>query len=330
MVVFPAQAQRSGGGRQPILFSSPRSDEAASNTPSFLPKPPESLDLKNVVQAPVQFGFDRLAGAAPLPSVTPMLSAAETARERDLLDRRRNWTLLTPAEILGAVTPEQILGIPERDAFGQPKNLTAAERYAERQNQLLSLARTNALPISYAASAWLFSDDQGGTSNSVYGGWGSPESLADPLIGPLPNNQSFVPKRESRSWPKLFETAPALAPPPPGSSMAQSEDMERFRQLLNSGAPSTALSVSPAQGGLKTTLPQALLSAGLARSQPAQIGGSFTPLTSGVGRPAELPKLTGAWGLNYTSPPPASIWAPQPAPWLSPMPQPFTVPQRKF
>jgi hypothetical protein len=106
--------------------------------------------------------------------------------------------------------------------------------------------------------------------------------------------------------------------------------MDRFRQLLNPGSPATAPTATPALGGLKTSLPQTLLGSGLAQPQAARIGASFAPLNSGIGKPADLPKLSGAWGLSYTSTPPAAAWAPQPAPWLSPAPQPFVVPQRKF
>ena len=36
---------------------------------------------------------------------------------QELLDRRKNWMLLTPAEIIGATTREKLLGIQERDAM---------------------------------------------------------------------------------------------------------------------------------------------------------------------------------------------------------------------
>ena len=75
--------------------------------------------------------------AAPPLSGPLTISPAEQAQAQDLSDRRKNWILMTPAEILGATTPEKILGIREYDAAGRPKNLTALERYTERQNQML-------------------------------------------------------------------------------------------------------------------------------------------------------------------------------------------------
>jgi hypothetical protein len=323
-LVFPAFAQRPARRAvQPILFSAPVSDGVGSNTSSLLPRLPESLDLTDVADAPVQFNFNRSSPMEPLPPMTPWLSAAETARERDSLDRRRNWALLTPAEILGVVTPEKILGIAERDAFGQTKNSTAWERYTERQNHLLVPVRTNALSIGNATPGRLFADDRRGGSNSIYGGWKNLESMANPLFNAAPNNPSLASPNENRGWSKLFESTPAPTPLVRGPDPARTEDMERFRQLLNPDLPSPALGATPALGGLKTTLPQSLLNAGLARSQPTKAGASFTPLNSGAGKLPELPRLPGVLGLSYTSPPPV-------APWLSPNSQPFTPPQRKF
>lgn len=318
----PARAQHGG---QPIIFSSPASDGPASQMPSLSPKPPESLDLGDVAQAPLQFNFNDSPLAAPLPSVAPMVSPAEAARAQDLLDRRNNWMLLTPAEILGKATPEKMMGIPERDAFGQRKYPTALERYTERQNQMLP-AKTNALQMGYSSPAWNFPGDRGGASNSINGGWGNPENLANPLFNSTPDSQSLARQNENGGWSKLFGQ-PAQ---PPAPDPAQLTDMDRFRQLLNPGSPATAPTATPALGGLKTSLPQTLLGSGLAQPQAARIGASFAPLNSGIGKPADLPKLSGAWGLSYTSTPPAAAWAPQPAPWLSPAPQPFVVPQRKF
>jgi hypothetical protein len=327
-VVFSAQAQGSGiRGGQPILFSSPVGDDVVTNTPALVPRPLESLDLQAATEAPAQFNFNRSSPGTLLPSAVPMLNLAEAGRARDSLDRRRNWALLTPAEILGAVTSEKILGVTERNAFGQPKNLTALERYTERQNQLPSPANTNDLSMNDASPAWSLSGSAEGAADSLYGVRGS---LAGPLFNPALNNQLAARSGAGGGWSKLFEpaSAPAAASTPllPGPSPAQAESMERFRQLLNPGSLPAA---TPASGGIKTSLPQSLLGSGLDQPPSVRMGAAFAPLNSG-GRPGEMPKLTAAWGLNYTSTPPASVWAPQPAPWTSPNSQPFAAPQRKF
>src|SRR3974390_2820241 len=99
---FSAQAQSTvPRGVQPIIFSSPRNADIGSNLPPLSPKSPLELDLEAAAQAPATFKFNGPPEARPLPIVVPAISSAEAARRQDLLDRRNNWMLLTPAEILG-------------------------------------------------------------------------------------------------------------------------------------------------------------------------------------------------------------------------------------
>jgi hypothetical protein len=326
IAVFSAQAQRPASRRgQPILFSSPGSNTVFTNMPSLAPKPPESLDFGNTLQAPSSFDFSGPPVDTPLPVVAPVVSHAEALRMQDLLDRRKNWMLLTPAEILGATTPEKIMGIQEHDASGRPKNPTALERYTERRNQPPPVdANTNAFPT------WNFSDKQPDTLNSIPGGLGSSNNMARSLLNPAPDNQTFAGQNENNNWSKLFDSPSLLPSPSPVVTMAQPTDMERFRQLLKPGSSSTAAAATPSLSGIKNSLPQTALSSGLGQSALTPVGASFTPLNSGIGKPAEMPKLPSIWSLSLTSPPSAAAWAPQPPPWLSPTPQPFAAPQRKF
>ena len=310
---------------QAILFSSPDGDNVVSNLPSLSPRPAESLDFGSTVEAPPTFSFNRLPVGAPFPSMGPSISSGDAARVQDLLDRRNNWALLTPAEILGAATPEKIFGIPEHDAFGQRKYSTALERYNERQNQMLS-ARTNGLAMGNSPSVWNPFGDRDSRSNSLYGGALYPGNLGNPLFNPAADKQILGRQLDNSGWSKLFDQPAPVATPTP--SPEQLADMDRFRQLLNPGSSPVVAGATPASGGIKTSLPQTLLSSGL--TPPNRMGASFTPLDSRIGRAPELPKLPNAWGTSYTSPPPAEAWAPQTAPWLSPTPQPLAAPQRKF
>ena len=322
VAVFSVQAQRAAlRPGQSILFSSPESDTVFSNMPSLSPKPPESLDFGNTLQAPPSFSFSGPSVDTPLPVGVPVVSPAKALRLQDLLDKRKNWMLMTPAEILGATTPEKILGIQGHDAAGRPKNLTALERYTERQNQTPPVnTNINAFPT------WNFSDKQTDTSNSIPGGLGSPDNMASSLLNPAPDNQTFAGQNRNNRWSKLFGSPS----PSPAVTMAQQMNMERFRQLLKPGSSATAAATTPSLSGKKISLPQTALSSGLGQSALTPIGASFTPLNNGIGKPAEMPKLPSIWSLSLTSPPSAAVWAPQPPPWLSPTPQPFAVPQRRF
>ena len=322
VAVFSVQAQHAAfRPGQSILFSSPESDTVFSNMPSLSPKPPESLDFGNTLQAPPSFNFSGPSVDTPLLVGVPVFSPAEALRMQELLDRRKNWMLLTPAEIIGATTPEKLLGIQERDAAGRPKNLTALERYTERQNQTPPVnTNANAFPT------WNFSDQQPDTLNSIPGGLGSPNNMAGSLLNPAPDNQIFAGQNGNNNWSKLLGSPS----PSPVVTLAQQMDMDRFRQLLQPGSSSTAAAATPSLSSIKISLPQTALSSGLGQSALTPVGASFTPLNSGIGKPAEMPKLPSIWSLSLTSPPSAAAWAPQPPPWLSPTPQPFAFPQRKF
>jgi hypothetical protein len=346
IAVFSAQAQRTASRRgQSILFSSPGSDTVFSNLPSLSPQPPESLDFGDTLQAPPSFSFSGPPVNLPLPVGVPVVSPAEALRLQDLLDKRKNWMLMTPAEILGATTPEKILGIQEHDAAGRSKNLTALERYTERQNQTPQ-ANTN----TDAFPTWNFPDKRPDALNSTPGKLGSPDNMASPLLNPTPNKQTFAGQIENKRWSKLFGSPS----PSPVVTKAQQTDMERFRQLLKPGSSSTAAATTYSLGGIKISLPQTELGSDLGQSaltpvdapftpklvefvplverQSAltPVGASFTPLNNRIGKPAEMPKLPGIWSLSVTSPPSATAWWPQPPPWLSLTPQPFAFPQRKF
>jgi hypothetical protein len=308
---------------QPILFSSPARDDAeTTNLPSLTLKLPGELDFKDITRAPENFNLTPQGEGAPLPR-GPGFSG-ETAQQQD---RRRNWMLLTPAEILGAATPEKIMGISERNAFGQPKNSTALERYTERQNLLqLKLSRTNALLSGDSSSAWNPSGNSYGMSNAPGSGWRNPAVRDSPLFNSSLDRQPPDRPEANSTWSRLFGQ-PAAIPVP---NLAQQADLDRFRQLLNPGSSSLAPMANSSSDGIKTSLPQTMLGSGLDGSSPPRFGVSFTPLSSGISKPPDLPKLPRAWNVGYTSAPPAATWSPQQAPWLTPGPQPFVAPQRKF
>ena len=139
---------------------------------------------------------------------------------QDLSDRRKNWILLTPAEILGATTPEKILGIQEHDAAGQPKNSTAMERYTERQNQML-LANTNAFQNGDSSPAWDFSRNRRNLSdifNPINGGLENPASgePAAQFRAGQPNIGRAKPKRRPV---KIVRCTNAVAGPKRGAAV---------------------------------------------------------------------------------------------------------------
>ena len=326
--VFSAQVQYAPlQAGQRIWFSSPKNDTVSSNVPTLSPKPLESSDLKNGSETSLPFDLNGPPDATPPLSGSLTISPAEQAQAQDLSDRRKNWILMTPAEILGATTPEKILGIQEYDAAGRPKNLTALERYTERQNQMLS-ANSNAFQNGDSASVWNFSRDRrdpSGVFNPINGGLENPGLMANPLLNSKPDDQTLARQSQNGDRAKWFDS-PAPLPAP---DAAQQMNMERFRQLLGS-SPSPAPAATPSSNDKMFSQPDMSPDVKLGQATLNSIGGSFTPLNSGFGKPAGLPTLPSAWGLSYTSSRPAAAWAPQSPPWMSQDLQPFAVPQRKF
>jgi len=306
---------------QAILFSSPESATVATNLSSQSPMP---ADFENAVVAPSTLNFDRAPAGPPMSLGPPVVSSAEESRLQDLLDRRNNWMLLTPAEIYGVTTPEMILGISERDAFGQRIKTTALERYTERQNQTPAPAN----PYTNGFTTWNAFGQRPDVADSINGGLGGPAGLANPSLNPSPDKSPFAAQNANNNWSKLFGSPAPVPLPGMVPSIAQQTEMERFKQLLMSGSSSEADAAAPSMRGMKIYVPQSPLDSSLGSPAISPVGGSFAPLSEGIGRPAGLPKLPGGWNLSLTSAPPAAAWAPQPPPWL--LPQPFAVPQRKF
>jgi hypothetical protein len=272
----------------PFGFLHPRNDTVSSNVPTLSPKSLESLDFGNSAHIPLPFDLDGPPVDTPPPPVALTISPAEQAQLQDLSDRRKNWILLTPAEILGTTTPEKILGIQEHDAAGQPKNLTAVERYTERQNQMLS-ANTNAFqngirlrPGIFPGTAAINPTDS--TPSMV--DWKTRRSWRTPALNSRPDNRTLAGPNQNGDRSKLFDSPTPLPAPNP----AQQLNLERFRQLLGS-SPSPAPAATPSSNDKLFSLPE--MSPDVKLDQPSlnPIGASFTPLNSGVGKPASLPTL---------------------------------------
>jgi hypothetical protein len=232
---------------------------------------------------------------------------------------------MTSAEILGVTTPEKILQTQERDAVGQPKNLTPIERYNERQQT--KTARTN--DWSFSKNPTPFQNSSGDrnnrTNNASFNpadsGLENPRSTIFSRLNAAPNDDLFSSQNADSDRSKLFGS--------PAPNPAQQADMDQFRQLLEQGfLPATAATLSP--GRTVLSQPQTSPASGAAQPLVNPFGASFTPLSSEIGKPAGLQPLPGVTRQTSTQPAITPSWAPQPPPWMSQTSQPFVIPQRKF
>jgi hypothetical protein len=308
-----AQAQSFMRPGQAIIFSAPDDGDASSNAPSLAAQPPVSPGFEDAVQAP-DFSFK-----TPPPTGEQMPAPPPTVISPAEADERANWALMTPAEILGVVTPEQELQIPERDAAGQRKNLTVVERFYERQEQ----EQTNGTGEFLSSTPSLrgdFQDDEDARLNAngfnpLGAGFGNPAQAADSFQTPAPGGGTAIQNGDG-GWSKIFispETTPAQSP-------SQAADAAEFQQLLEPSQPSKSSRPSSDDGFFPS--PQTAPSATF--GQPANPDGAlFGQFNNGIGG---LPGVAGQVSVPTATAVPD--WKPQPPPWLLQGPQPDVIPKR--
>jgi hypothetical protein len=311
-----------------IIFSTPKTDDAQAATPSLTPQNSELPVLPDSLKAPdPALNFRPPEEPPTLPP--PGANALQNPQMQKMLEERKNWTLMTPAEILGVTPTEELLNPPERDALGQEKNSSQLERYLDRQEQLRS-GGTNGWQNGRDDSPWNFSRARDGQNPF------DPErdSMADAAqrLNQFLNdrrNMDGIMNRNERSfgWDSIN---PPVSQAPTMPDLEQQAAMERFRQMLDPGAVS-ASEPSPDSKFFPAPKTTPDLDPNITQPDfvPNPAGASFTPLSSGIGKPAGLTPLPGIT-TPVATPVTVPAWAPKPPPWLSQGPQPFVMPQRKF
>jgi hypothetical protein len=134
VVVGSAKAQSKERGR-PIEFSLPKSDEVTTNLQQLTSKKDSLKQLEEELYKPLESFSPKgsLEGvAAPLPRA-PSAPAVPSKRVKDMLEKRKNWVFMSPEDMLGTPTVEDVLKTPEGVPDKEEKNeLPAIERYYKR------------------------------------------------------------------------------------------------------------------------------------------------------------------------------------------------------
>jgi hypothetical protein len=322
-MALSAVAQESG---QEIIFSSPKTDGAQVVAPSLTPQNPQLSGLPSSLLAPVPAFPSRPSDALP----PPPMNMSGQQRLKQLQEERRNWTLMTPAEIFGVTTTEKLLQPPERDAFGREKKTTQLERYLARESQARA-GVTNGWRSDRANSPWNSSRDD---DASPFAHW------RDGTADTAQNLNRFLDSQQNRNSP-ANRNGPANQNGQIVSSafdefarkkedlekLEKTASMERFRQMLN---PSYA-SEQPSPNSRYFPVSKPVVDPNLTQPEyvPNPAGASFKPLTSDIGRPVGLTPLPGVVTPRL-QPVITPSWKPQPPPWLSQSPQPTAFPQLRY
>lgn len=303
--------------QQPILFSKPAESVEEKANSFMLEQPLKLRGRAGQFNAPKPlFSFD------PEPSLPPPERPTVPSQSlKEALNKRKNWTLMTPEEIIGLPTPEKILGLP--DPTGDDKR-TPEERFLRRQTAAAAFSATNALRRSDAA---LWRNDANPFAprdqRDAIDRLSKPDLRTEagsrryfdrlvtaPADSPLVANQNA-----DSAWSSAF-VQPAPLPKP---NLEQIAAMERFRAMMEPSAPPEKLATptrfSPAPGPAAN--PNLQASPGF-----NPLGQSFTPLQSGISRPMGITPLPGITG-PYAPPAKAKKSLVDLPPWLSDGPRPF-------
>lgn len=127
-----------GGGKErgrPIEFSLPRSDEATTNVYQLTTKKDSLMRLEEDLYKPLESLSPKssLDGVTVPPESAPSTPPIQSKRLKELLERRKNWVFMSPEDLMGAPTVEEVLKSPQFGPDGREKQeLAAFERYYQR------------------------------------------------------------------------------------------------------------------------------------------------------------------------------------------------------
>lgn len=302
---------------QAIIFSAPQND-ASINTPSVAPQKPDQTELSTAPQPPL---FKTPVQRFQMPSRQRLPQKSQ--------EDRNNWTLMTPAEILGVETPEDVLKSPEQAAFDKERGgQNPMERFLKRQNQLQA-GGTNGAQGANSKLQWDFSrnevrPDSFGRGNGYTDN--AQKKTADFLDSSIDEWSTKPNKNLGQNGFNTSSRSPSSA-----TMMRQADSVARFQELLASASSPSSTILKPSSGVKNLPAVQPLVDPNLQpRPQVNPNGASFTPLSSGIVRPTAITPLPTLTSQNIAPSVTTPSWMPKPAPWLSTAPQPFAIPQRKF
>jgi hypothetical protein len=315
-VAFSAPAQ------QTIISSKP-ADLPADKANSFLPSANHHAGDYN---APVELFHDY---TPDLPMPPPLNLNNNDASVQEALDKRKNWTLLTPEQILGVQTPEEILGVEDRP---EEKNLSLEEQFLLRERRETAFAATNGRAGNID---WRGADDDNpfNRKNKNDGSDSFPEAQAKMEPGQryfnqlldaqnaAPGSTAAPDEKSSSAWNSVF-----AQPDQPKQTPEQLADMERFRALMEPSTP-------PDKASLQTSFSVPTAPPVDPFLQPAPVvnpaGRDITPLDNVFSRPTGITPLP---GISTPPPKPAAVtpsWQAQLPPWMQSGP-PAQNPNRNF
>ena len=317
LVMFASVAMAvATSAEQTIIFSKP-TDVPAEKADSSLSGSPK-LWGAGAYKAPHQI-FRDYTPDYPLPN-PPAANNNNDASVRDALNKRKNWTLLTPEQILGIQTPEQIMGVPDRTG---EKKLSLEEQFLLREGRASATAATNG-HTGGGPAFWRETADANPFVMNNRNDENSPFRQDQQKMEPGTRyfNQLLVPSgsalgpdgKPNSSWNSVF-----TQPTQPKVNPEQQANMEQFRALMEPRSP-------PDKTPVPTRFSVAPLPVRDPFLQPVPVvnpaGRAVPPLENIFSRPAGIQPLP---GISTPAPSPVATKSSSQAqlpPWMQNSPQP--------
>lgn len=314
---WPVAAQQS-----PVVFSKP-GDLPTDKANDFMGTDHKgaggSAAPSPIVSSKPRADFDVLPGAQP-PRIP---SPAEVKQWQKSEDERKNWTLMTPYEILKIPTPQQILGLPDPN---HEENLSTEEKYIRRQERERNASATNAMN---RPDGFLKSDDNPFQSRK------NDQQQPDQRNGMLsasrlgPGSAPLQPVDAARNPDSIWHSAFNVIPQAPKPDPEQVAAMERFRAMME---PPAVEKPAPVSGIATPAAPVIGHNDHNMQAMPSYnpAGSTFTPVQNTAGRPMginPLPTVTGQRPLDNAPKPKPLV---KPPPWMTDSPQPGQPLHSKF
>jgi hypothetical protein len=295
-----------------------QSDKTAANNADV-----EAMKRANAFRPPQSdFGnFSATKNPGQVFNVPPPASPDQDAAWKKYQETQKDWTLMTPAEILNIPTPERILGIADPD-----EKLSPEERYLKRldlaeHSQAQNMATNSASPIRPEFNNNIDGNPFTRERENVF----RPGEMRSGTNGPANRNhmnsvwnsgtfqnptREIEAERQSQAnqlWETPFTQEPQTLKPDPVEQAA----MDRFRTLLEPPKPLEAPTLDQPVVARPVDPNMEVLPA----YNPA--GNSFTPMQPVADRPFGLMPLPGPTTRHIEATSAQPAWAPKLPPWMN-------------
>ncbi len=291
--------------QQTIVFSKP-ADVPAEKAKPYVP---------TISYRAKDFNAPRVWFNDPMPNQPmprPPVNNNNNAEAMAAMNRQKNWTLLTPEQILGIQTPEQTLGLPDKNA--EDKKLSLEEQFLLRENAAFE-KNHNKEPANSTSGRTMDKDGFFSTAEKpdYYGSYHQSEQKEEPgakffnglLSASRPEPRSE--QNQGSTWNSAF-----TQPSQPKPTTEQLADMERFRALMEPTPEPVQPVVQTRFAAAPAPTPDPFLQASPSVN-PA--GRGLEPLGSSFSKPAGIQQMP---GINTPPPAPPTVrpsWQAQPPPW---------------